>query len=197
MWCPGGTQRSCCDCMGQAERARRIGLTMVKLNENEPLCMCACARPPAAAQLWILIASDCMQAKWWVKPVLRAKSSTERKRLRLHYSHTHACWCVIVHVSWESEFWERVSLLLLFRPDTFHIDVPSLVVSCREMLLKGGEVILLSFAPLQASSANASWTCLIIGFVLSEVWHSLVGQVNLRVVCRCQCFNLTCVLTGL
>lgn len=46
------TQHACCDCMGQAERAWRLGLTMVKLNENKPLCMRACARvPPAAAQL--------------------------------------------------------------------------------------------------------------------------------------------------
>ncbi len=42
---PGGTQHACCDCMGQAEKARRLGLTMVKLNENEPLCMRTCARP--------------------------------------------------------------------------------------------------------------------------------------------------------
>lgn len=160
---------------------------------------CACVLVPVSLRLqrsyecWSGV--NAFRAKWWVKSVLRAncermlhREKTPRATLLSAQcsAHKHARKNMVR----DSSCAFCILLLLLFKPDTFHIWHPLTCCLLQGVSTQGWRDILCS----SISSANASGTCLIIEFVLSEVWHFLLG--NFKRI-RAQCFNLTCVLTGL
>lgn len=167
---------------------------------------CACVLVPVSLRLqrsyecWSGV--NAFRAKWWVKSVLRAncermlhREKTPRATLLTAQwsTHTHARMKNIVR---DSSCTFCVLLLLLFKPDTFHIWHPLTCCLLQGVSAQGCRDILCS----SISSANASGTCLIIEFVLSEVWHFFTGEgrANPRAACRCSVLTwLFCVLTVL